>query len=106
LVTFYISHAVAHNADSTVVAVVGASLTGGMNYKMVTSTGQQVALPKMFGGRALISPDGKTSVALYPGDNGNGFDVYPRKRAKFSISNFIYGPGLGCATAAVFLMWN
>ena len=79
---------VAHNADSSVVSVVGASLAGGMTYKMVTSNGQQLALPKKYGGRALISPDGKLSVALYQADNGMGFDVYPLNGAKFSISNF------------------
>jgi hypothetical protein len=82
---------VAHNADSSVVTVVGASLAGGMTYKMVTSNGQQVTLPKKYGGRALISPNGKQSVALYIGDNGTGFDVYKLDGSKFAISNFNNG---------------
>jgi hypothetical protein len=80
---------VAHNADSSVVTVVGASITGGMSYKMVSSNGQQLALPKKYGGTALISPDGKVNAALYMGSTG--FDVYLSNGTKFSIGNFNNG---------------
>lgn len=55
---------VAHNADSSVVAVAGSSISGGINYHMNSSTGAKFTLPKMYGGIPLISPDGKTMGAL------------------------------------------
>lgn len=81
----------AHNADSSVVTVVGASLNGGMSYKMVSSSGLQATLPKKFGGRALISPDGKVSVAIYVG--ASGFDAYRANGTQVSIGNFNNGQG-------------
>jgi hypothetical protein len=94
--------AVVHNADSSVVTVVGSGITGGMSYKMISSNGQQIALPKRYGGSALISPDGKISAALYPNQTGNGFDVYSSTGAKISIGNFNNGLAWLRNTGSVF----
>ena len=98
----FVMAAVAHNADSSVVTVVGASLNGGMNYKMVSSNGQQIALPKQFGGRALVSSDGKISAALYLNKTGDGYDVYSITGAQISIGNFNNGLGWLRNTGSVF----
>lgn len=60
---------VAHNADSTVVAVAGMSMTGGMSYHMNSSDGAKVTLPKAYGALPLVSPDGKITAAITPADN-------------------------------------
>ena len=57
---------IAHNADSTVVAVAGMSITGGMSYQMNSSAGAKVTLPKAYGALPLISPDGKIIAAIMP----------------------------------------
>ncbi|MDB5089570.1 MAG: hypothetical protein JWR09_3564 [Mucilaginibacter sp.] len=56
---------IAHNADSTVVAVAGMSVTGGMSYHLNPSNGAQITLPKGYGALPLISPDGKITAALF-----------------------------------------
>jgi len=55
---------IAHNADSSVVAVAGASISGGMSYHMNSSTGAKFTIPKVYGAIPLISPDGKVMGAL------------------------------------------
>jgi hypothetical protein len=55
---------IAHNADSTVVAVAGSSISGGINYHMNSSAGTKFTLPKVYGAMPLISPDGKVIGAL------------------------------------------
>ncbi|RWY54064.1 hypothetical protein [Mucilaginibacter gilvus] len=90
--SFYIG-SIAHNADSTVVAVAGASLTGGMKYFLRSSTGQSASLPAKFGARPLLSPNGKVSAALMLSTNGNSYDVVTTMGANISIGNFINGLG-------------
>jgi hypothetical protein len=60
---------IAHNADSTVVAIAGMSVTGGMSYHLNPSNGAQITLPKGYGALPLISPDGKITAAIMPVDN-------------------------------------
>jgi hypothetical protein len=73
--SFYI-FALGHNADSSAVAVVGTSIgPGGMKYTLVTSTGQTATLPKLYGGQALVSPDGKLGAAYY-GATSTGGQAY------------------------------
>lgn len=60
---------VAHNADSSVVAVAGASISGGLKYSLVSSTGQTLALPAKAGALPLVSPDGKVCAAWITQDN-------------------------------------
>jgi hypothetical protein len=59
---------VAHNADSSVVAVAGMSISGGMSYHLNRSNGAPVTLPKGYGAVPLISPDGKMVAAIYAVD--------------------------------------
>ncbi len=59
---------IAHNADSSVVAVAGASVSGGMSYHLNSSTGTKLTLPKAYGALPLISPDGKIAAALLPNE--------------------------------------
>ena len=69
---FYI-YAIAHNADSSVVAVAGATLdAGGLKFKLTTSAGQTVAIPKNYGYLPLVSPDGKMAAALDQGQGSGG----------------------------------
>jgi hypothetical protein len=56
---------IAHNADSTVVAVAGMSVTGGMSYHLNPSNAAQISLPKGYGALPLISSDGKITAALF-----------------------------------------
>jgi hypothetical protein len=59
---------IARNADSSVVAVAGASVTGGISYHMNSSTGAKLTLPKTYGALPLVSPDGKITAAIMPVD--------------------------------------
>jgi hypothetical protein len=61
--SFYMAQ-IAHNADSSVVAVAGASISGGMSYHMNSSAGTKFTLPKAYGALPLISPDGKMMAAI------------------------------------------
>ncbi|MCO5946067.1 hypothetical protein [Mucilaginibacter flavidus] len=56
--SFWIAQ-IAHNADSSVVAVAGASISGGISYHMNSSAGTKFTFPKAYGALPLISPDGK-----------------------------------------------
>jgi hypothetical protein len=60
---------IAHNADSSVVSVAGASINGGLKYSLVSSAGQTLALPAKPGALPLVSPDGKFSAAWVGQDN-------------------------------------
>lgn len=59
---------IAHNADSTVVAVAGMSASGGVSYHMNSSTGIKATLPKAYGGLPLVSPDGKIIATIMPAE--------------------------------------
>ncbi|MCR8558949.1 hypothetical protein KXD93_14930 [Mucilaginibacter sp. BJC16-A38] len=74
---------VAHNADSSVIAVSGASFTGGMNYHLVSSSGLKVQLPKLAGTMPMISPDGKSVGAFSPTE----MVVYMNNGAKQPVKN-------------------
>lgn len=75
----------AHNADSTIIAIAGMSVTGGMNYHMVASNGIRVSLPKVYGTLPLVSPDGKFIGAI------SGVDrvVYMSNGAKLPINDIL-----------------
>jgi hypothetical protein len=90
--SFYIGM-IAHNADSTVVAVAGASINGGMKYFLKLSNGQSVSLPSKFGSIPLLSPNGKVSAALMPGTDGASYDVVTTMGANLFIGNFSNGRG-------------
>lgn len=69
LVGNFMMFQIAHNADSSVVAVAGASISGGLKYSLVSSSGQTLALPAKAGALPLVSPDGKFSAAWIGQDN-------------------------------------
>ena len=81
----FASAQIARNADSSVLAVVGVSYSGGIKYHMSTSSGQDLSLPKQYGGTALISPDGKISAALYLVNK----EVYTTNGAKYPVGNVL-----------------
>ncbi|WP_428330568.1 hypothetical protein [Mucilaginibacter sp.] len=54
---------IAHNADSTAVAIAGMSVTGGVKYHMTGTNGIPVDYPKAAGVLPLISPNGKVTAA-------------------------------------------
>jgi len=74
---------IAHNADSSVVAVAGASIAGGMTYHMNSSTGTKVTLPKAYGALPLVSPDGKIIAAIMPVDK----KVYVSNGQNWPVTN-------------------
>ncbi|MEP6612620.1 MAG: hypothetical protein ABJA76_12070 [Mucilaginibacter sp.] len=74
---------IAHNADSSVVAVAGMSVSGGMSYHMNSSTGAKVTLPKGYGALPLVSPDGKITAAIMPVDQ----KVYVSNGQTLAITN-------------------
>jgi hypothetical protein len=74
---------IAHNADSSVVAVAGMSITGGMSYHMNASTGAKITLPKAYGAMPLISPDGKFTAAIMSAEK----KVYISNGQNWPVSN-------------------
>lgn len=76
---------IAHNADSTVVAIAGMSVTGGMSYHLNPSNGAQITLPKGYGAQPLVSPDGKITAALY----GVDMKVIVSTGSTFPINNIL-----------------
>lgn len=83
---------IAHNADSTVIAGVGANYAKGLSYNLITSNGQHFSIPSKYGGMPLISPDGKISAAAV--QSGSGTDVYVSNGSKFSIGSYDSNTGL------------
>jgi hypothetical protein len=65
----FMMYQIAHNADSSVVAVAGASISKGLKYSLVSSSGQTLALPAKAGALPLVSPDGKVCAAWITQDN-------------------------------------
>ena len=88
----FIQARIAHNADSSVIVIVGSSYAkGGMTYSMVTSNGQHTALPVKYGAMPLISPDGKLSAAVV--QSATGTDVFISNGNK--VSTGIYNSNFG-----------
>ena len=76
----------AHNADSSAIAVAAVSMgTGGMSYSLVTSGGVSTKLPQSYGSQPIISPNGKMAAAIVPLPTGKGADVYISNGSKVTV---------------------
>ncbi len=91
----YMMANLAHNADSTAIALVATGYDSkGLNYTLITSTGQSTSLPIKIQGWPIISPDGKTAAAIVQLLTGAGCDVFLTNGSKITIGVYDSNAGV------------
>lgn len=97
----FMSAAIGHNADSSVVAAAGMSYGKGVSYVMTSSSGQTTPLPGLVMAAPLISPNGKMCAAI--STTATGSTAYRIDGTKIDLADYGGGGWIRNSGAVFFL---